>query len=57
MMPKVRLVNIHHGSEHRSHIIFAKMTSENGDIEVGGTLEFLLQLIQERGYVLVGDPK
>lgn len=43
-----RIVDIHRGTGRRSHIIYAVLRSENGELLISATLEYIVKALAER---------
>ena len=51
---KVRLTDVRHGKDKRSNIIYATLIeADTGDLVIAATLEYILNAVKTRGYVLV----
>ncbi len=54
----VILKDIYHGTGARSSIIYAHLYSaDTGDLVISATLDYILNAIEERGYILVKEKK
>lgn len=54
----VRIVNIRHGKGERNHIIYADMVDDDtGMTSICATLFYILDAIEQRGHIIVGDKK
>ena len=56
----VRLVNVRHGkpADGRGRVVYGHLIhADTGELEISATLEYIMQAIAERNYVLVGDGK